>query len=121
MNKKDLKHFKEILTERYEQLSQSINATREAALVVDQDDLPDEVDLASTEADQSMQLRLRDRENILLKKIQKTLQKIEDGDFGVCDKCGDDIDIKRLEARPVTDMCIRCKEEEERLEKTYAG
>lgn len=121
MNKKDLKRFREILTERYEQIVQSMNATKEVTMAVDQDDLPDEVDLASTEADQSMQLRLRDRENVLLKKILKTIQKIDDGDFGICEKCGDDIDIKRLEARPVVDLCIRCKEEQERLEKTYAG
>lgn len=121
MNKKDLKRFREILNDRYEQIVQSMNATKDVTMAVDQSDLPDEVDLASSESDQSMQLRLRDRENILLKKIQKTIQKIDDGDFGVCEKCGDDIDIKRLEARPVTDLCIRCKEEQERLEKTYAG
>ncbi|PIR20102.1 MAG: RNA polymerase-binding protein DksA [Deltaproteobacteria bacterium CG11_big_fil_rev_8_21_14_0_20_47_16] len=121
MNKKDLKRFRDMLTERSEQILESLNATKDATRVVDPSDLPDEVDQASSEADQSMQLRLRDRENVLLKKILKTIQKIDDGDFGICEKCGDDIDIKRLEARPVTDLCIRCKEEEERREKTYAG
>lgn len=121
MNKKDMKHFRELLTERYEQTLKILETSKEATMAVDQSDLPDEVDQASSEADQSMQLRLRDRENVLLKKILKTIKKIDDGDFGICEKCGDDIDLKRLEARPVTDLCIRCKEEQERLEKTYAG
>lgn len=121
MNKKDLKRFRDMLTERYEQVLQSLDANKEVTMVVDQSDLPDEVDQASSEADQSMQLRLRDRDTVLLKKIQKTIKKIDDGEFGICEKCGDDIDLKRLEARPVTDLCIRCKEEQERHEKTYAG
>ncbi|MBI2345494.1 MAG: RNA polymerase-binding protein DksA [Deltaproteobacteria bacterium] len=121
MNKKELKRFREILTERRQQVLQAANHTREEGLGVDQNDLPDEVDLASTEAGQSLQLRLRDRENVLLKKIDKALQKIDEGEYGVCEICGEDIDVKRLEARPVTDLCIRCKEEQERVEKSYAG
>lgn len=121
MNKKELKRFKEILTERRQQVMQAADHSREEGLGVDQNDLPDEVDLASTEADQSLLLRLRDRENVLLKKIDKALKKIEEGDYGTCDVCGEDIDTKRLEARPVTDLCIRCKEEQERMEKSYAG
>ena len=121
MNKKDLKRFREILDERRRQVLLAADHSREEGLGVDQNDLPDEVDLASTEADQSMQLRLRDRENVLLKKIDKALKKIEEGEYGVCELCGDDIDVKRLEARPVTDMCIRCKEEQERMERSYAG
>ncbi|MBI4367440.1 MAG: RNA polymerase-binding protein DksA [Deltaproteobacteria bacterium] len=121
MNKKELKRFKEILTERRLQVMLAADHSREEGLGVDQNDLPDEVDLASTEADQSLQLRLRDRENVLLKKIDKALKKIDEGEYGVCEICGEDIDAKRLEARPVTDLCIRCKEEQERVEKSYAG
>lgn len=120
MNKKELKKFKELLLERKEQLLQSANAQKEGQLGVDQDDLPDEVDQASTETGQQLQLRLRDRENVLLKKIGKALAKIEDGTYGVCEICEDPINTKRLEARPVTDLCIRCKEEQERQERTYA-
>ena len=94
--------------------------TKEQGLGFSQDDLPDEIDLATSEADQSMNLRLRDRERVLLKKIDRTLEKIEDGEFGICESCGEEISVKRLEARPVTDLCIRCKEEQERLEKGYA-
>lgn len=121
MNKKELKRFKEILDERRKQVLQAADQSREGGLGVDQNDLPDEVDLASTEADQSLLLRLRDRENVLLKKIDKALKKIDEGEYGICEVCGEDIDLKRLEARPVTDLCIRCKEEQERMEKSYAG
>jgi DnaK suppressor protein len=67
-----------------------------------------------------MNIRLRDREQILLKKIDKALTKIEKGDYGICEKCGEEISVKRLEARPVTDLCIRCKEEQERVERSFA-
>lgn len=120
MNKKDLTKFKTILLERKKELVKSAEVTRETGMVFDPDDLPDEVDLASSEADQSMNLLLRDRERVLVKKIDKALAKIEQGDYGVCESCGEDIGVKRLEARPVTDLCIKCKEEQERMEKSYA-
>lgn len=79
---------------------------------------PDLGDQASAEIDRSFMLRLRGRERKLLKKIDDALDRIEHGLFGICDKCGETIDIRRLEARPVTTMCIECKrqqEEEEQL------
>jgi RNA polymerase-binding transcription factor len=85
----------------------------------DTDDLPDEIDLASSEYAQSMVFRLRDREKFLLKKIDRALLRIEDGTFGVCERCEEPISTKRLEARPVTTLCIRCKEEQEKKEKSY--
>jgi DnaK suppressor protein len=120
MNKKDAKKFKEILESRKEEITSQAVQTKEKGMTFDPDDLPDEVDLASSEADQSMNLRLRDRERILLKKIEKALVKIEKGDYGICEKCGEEIGVKRLEARPVTDLCIQCKEEEEKVEKAFA-
>lgn len=120
MNKKDLKKFKELLGKRREEILKSVEAIREKGMGFSLDDLPDEVDLASSESDQSMSLRLRDREQVLLKKVEKALVKIDDGTYGVCDNCGEDIGMKRLEARPVTELCIRCKEEQEKMEKTYA-
>lgn len=74
-------------------------------------------DLASQEIDRSFLLRLRDRERKLLKKIEKTLEKIENGTYGICESCGVEIPIERLEARPVTDLCIECKTEQEEAEK----
>ncbi len=120
MNKKELEKYREILLERKSELLQHVDAMREKGVSFEQEDLPDEVDLASSEADQSMNLRLRDRERILLHKIEKALVKIDKGEYGQCESCGEDIGKKRLEARPVTDLCIKCKEEQEQVEKAYA-
>jgi len=78
------------------------------------------VDLASSELNQSVALRLRDRERLLLQKIEIALAKIEEGTFGICDLCEEPIEPKRLEARPVAELCIRCKEAQEQQEKVYA-
>lgn len=120
MNKKDLKKFKELLDERRQEILEQAESTKEKGMNFDPDDLPDEVDLASSEADQSMNLRLRDRERVLLKKVDKALKKIDDGEYGICESCGEEIGVKRLLARPVTDLCIKCKEEQERVERAYA-
>jgi len=120
MNKKELKRFQGILEARKLEIAQQEEAIKEKGIAFDPDDLPDEVDLASSEADQSINLRLRDRERVLLRKIEKALKKIESGEYGVCESCGEDIETKRLEARPVADLCIRCKEEQEQQERSYA-
>lgn len=120
MNKKILDKFKEILLEQRRRILQSTERSKEEDLQLSVDDLPDEVDHASAEINQSVIFRLRDRERVLLQKIEHSLKKIEDGDFGVCEDCGDGISIKRLEARPVTTLCIKCKETQELKEKIYA-
>ncbi len=74
-------------------------------------------DQASVEIDRNFLLKLKERERKLLKKIDKAIEKIENNAFGICESCGEEIDIKRLEARPVTDMCIACKTEQEEEEK----
>lgn len=82
---------------------------------------PDLGDQASAEIDRSFMLRLRGRERKLLKKIEDAIERIHQGVFGICDRCGEEIDIRRLEARPVTTMCIECKtqqEDEERFRKS---
>jgi DnaK suppressor protein len=79
---------------------------------------PDMGDQATAEADRNFMLRLRDRERMLLKKIDETIERIDKGPYGICEECGNEIGIKRLEARPVTTLCIDCKtrqEEEERI------
>ncbi len=78
---------------------------------------PDMGDQASAETDMNFMLRLRGREQRLLKKIDEALERIENGTFGICDDCGNEIDLKRLEARPVTTMCIECKTIQEEEEK----
>jgi len=121
MKKKDIDKFKKLLQERRKNIVDVAQNTRESdTMMVDQAELADEVDLASTETGQALNLRLRDRELVLLKKIDKTLKKIEDGEFGVCERCGEEIGVKRLEARPVAELCIRCKEELEKVEKGFA-
>ncbi len=119
MNKVQLKKFKTLLTEKRDEIVKKAKQTLEEDMTLDANDLPDEMDLASSEYLQSFTFRLRGREKAFLDKIQKALQKIEDGTFGVCEECGEEISIKRLEARPETTLCIRCKEDQERMEKDY--
>lgn len=79
---------------------------------------PDMGDQATAETDRNFMLRLRDRERMLLKKIEETIERIDTDQYGICEECGNEIGIKRLEARPVTTYCIDCKtrqEEEERI------
>jgi DnaK suppressor protein len=78
---------------------------------------PDLGDQATAETDRNFMLRLRGRERKLLKKIEDAIERIDQGVFGICDKCGEEIDIRRLEARPVTNMCIECKTQQEEEEK----
>ena len=119
MNQKDLKRFKKILEENKRTVLNSAKKTLSEELVYDTDDLPDEIDQASSEYNQSLAARLRDREKFLLKKIEDALARIETNTYGICEICEEDISVKRLEARPVTTMCIRCKEEQEKQEKSY--
>jgi DnaK suppressor protein len=119
LNKKDLKRFKSMLEESKHQLLVSAKKTLSEESSFDTDDLPDEIDQASSEYAQSMVFRLRDREKFLLAKIDKALARIESGNFGICEKCEEEISLKRLEARPVTTLCIRCKEEQEQKEKSF--
>ena len=120
MRKRDVEKFEKMLQERRSSIVNAAESIREGGIGFEQADLPDEIDLASTETDQALSLRLHDRELVLLKKIDRTLKKMEEGEFGVCERCGEDINIKRLEARPVAEVCIRCKEELEKKEKGYA-
>lgn len=120
MNDAQLEHFRLLLTAWRDQLRQEVDRTvhhmqDEAA------NFPDPVDRAAQEEEFSLELRTRDRERKLIKKIEKTLKKIEDDDFGFCDACGIEIGVKRLEARPTADMCIDCKTMAEIKEKQLQG
>jgi len=116
---KDLQRFQAMLEESRQALLQSAKRTLLEESTFDTEDLPDEIDLASSEYTQSMIFRLRDREKFLLRKIERALERIREGTFGICERCEEEISIKRLEARPVTTLCIRCKEEQEKKEKSY--
>jgi DnaK suppressor protein len=119
MNKTHLKKFKVLLEAKRDEILKKAKETLTEDMMLDVNDLPDEMDLASSEYLQSFTFRLRGREKHFLEKIEKALAKIEDGTFGKCDECEEEISAKRLEARPETNLCIRCKEDQERMEKDY--
>jgi DnaK suppressor protein len=119
LNKKELKKFQELLEEKrkavLERARQMLSVEN---MALDTNDLPDEMDLASSEYLQSFEFRLRGREKSLLSKLDLALKKIDDGTFGICEICEEPIGKKRLEARPETTLCIKCKEDQEREERT---
>jgi DnaK suppressor protein len=119
MTKAQLKKFRELLESKRREIIRRAQQTLDEDMSLDANDLPDEMDLASSEYLQSFTFRLRGREKVFLDKISKALEKIDNGSFGVCDDCGEKISIKRLEARPETTLCIRCKEDQERVEKDF--
>lgn len=119
MNPKQLGHFRKILEDWKGELSQDIDRTvhtmqDEATVFADPNDR------ASQESDMALELRNRDRERKLIKKIDETIGKIESGDYGYCESCGVEIGLKRLEARPTATLCIDCKTLDEMREKQVA-
>lgn len=80
--------------------------------------VPDPNDRATLESGRSFELRIRDRERKLLSKIDEAIARIDDGTYGICEDCGEEIGLKRLEARPVTTLCIDCKTLQETREKS---
>jgi DnaK suppressor protein len=118
LTKKELKKFQELLEEKRKTVLDRARQMMSEGMVLDTNDLPDEMDLASSEYIQSFEFRLRGREKFLLSKLDLALKKIEEGTFGVCETCEEPIGKKRLEARPETSLCIKCKEDQEREERT---
>jgi DnaK suppressor protein len=119
LTKKELKRFQELLEEKRREILERARKTLSEGMTLDTDDLADEMDLASSEYLQSFEFRLRGREKSLLTKLDLALRKIEDGRFGICEVCEEQIGKKRLEARPETSLCIRCKEDQERDEREF--
>ncbi|MGN0908889.1 MAG: RNA polymerase-binding protein DksA [Succinivibrio sp.] len=120
MNEAQKEHFRKILTAWRDQLRSEVDRTvghmkNEAA------NFPDPLDRASQEEEFALELRTRDRERKLIKKIEKTLAKIDKDEFGYCEQCGEEIGIKRLEARPTADLCVDCKALAEIKEKQLEG
>ena len=108
MNARQRAHFKEVLGALKAELSQDIDRTVHAM----QDDatiFADPNDRASQESDISLELRNRDRERKLIKKIDETIARIDKDDYGYCENCGVEIGLKRLDARPTATLCIDCK------------
>jgi len=119
MNARQLAHFRKMLEEMKRELSQDIDRTvhtmqDEATIFADPNDR------ASQESDMSLELRNRDRERKLIKKIDETIQRIDQGEYGYCDSCGVEIGLKRLEVRPTATLCIDCKTLDEMRERQVA-
>lgn len=120
MSEPQKEHFRNILLAWKNQLMEEVDRTvshmkDEAA------NFPDPADRATQEEEFSLELRARDRERKLIRKIDKTIDRIDADDYGFCDACGIDIGIKRLEARPTATMCIDCKTLDEIKEKLQHG
>ena len=120
MNERQLSHFKLILNawrrELMEEVDRTVTHMKDEAA-----NFPDPADRATQEEEFSLELRTRDRERKLIKKIDKTLTRVEEDDYGFCDQCGVEIGIRRLEARPTAELCIDCKTLDEIKEKQITG
>lgn len=115
MENADIEYFKELLIKMREEIQQKGENTIED-MTEDREMFSDPADRASAESDRAFILRLRDRDRKLIQKIEQALQRIEEGSFGLCDDCGEDISVPRLKARPVTTLCIKCKSKQEQEE-----
>jgi DnaK suppressor protein len=119
MNKKQLAHFRELLLawrkELLDDLVRTVHQMRD-----EMDVHSDPNDRASRETDISLELRSRDRESKLVKKIDEALERIDSGEYGYCEVCGVEIGVERLEARPTAELCIDCKTLDEIREKQMA-
>jgi len=116
MNDAQSEHFKNILTNWKNELMQEVDRTVHH-MQDDAANFPDPNDRASQESEFSLELRTRDRERKLIKKIDESLTNLESGEYGFCESCGIDIGIRRLEARPTAVLCIDCKTLDEIREK----
>jgi len=116
VDEKRLEFFRSLLNEQMKELIEEAAKTVND-MTVTEGEFPDPTDRASWESDRNFLLRIRERERKLITKIGEALARLEEGAFGICERCGEEISEKRLEARPVTTICIKCKEEKENLEK----
>jgi DnaK suppressor protein len=116
MEKEKLEYFRGILNERFQEILVEAEKTV-TGMTSANENYPDPTDRASLESDRNFMLRIRDRERKLLSKIRSALERIDSGEFGICEMCGDEIGEERLKARPVTTLCISCKKKQEDQEK----
>ncbi len=116
MDSNKREYFKNVLQEEMRTLLEEAGKTV-SEMTADNTNFPDPNDRATQESDRNFELRIRDRERRLINKIREALERIEDGTFGVCEMCGEEISEARLKARPVTTLCIDCKIEQEKKEK----
>jgi len=108
---KDVDYFRKLLNQRIAELR--LEAGKTVENMDEEGNFPDPTDRASMESNRNSILRMRDRERRLIFKIEEALQRLETGEYGICEECGEDIAIDRLKARPVTTLCIDCKSSQE--------
>ncbi len=120
MTDEQLAHFKLKLQQMSDELLSEANRTI-TEMTDSSGNYPDPTDRATAESDRNFELRIRDRERKLLAKVKEALERIENDEYGVCEECGEDIGVARLEARPVTTLCIHCKTKQEDYEKAKAS
>ena len=118
MEHMDIQYFLKLLQDMAYSLQENGELMREH-MVENGEIFSDPADRASAESDKAFALRLRDRERQLLRKIEDAIERIEEGRYGICEECGEDISIARLKARPVTQLCIECKSKQEERERQY--
>jgi DnaK suppressor protein len=116
MNKAQLEEFRGLLQAQMNELLNDAGRTV-SDMTEENTNFPDPTDRASLESDRNFELRIRDRERKLINKIQQALERIDEGTFGFCESCEEEIGAERLRVRPVTTLCIDCKTEEERRER----
>ena len=121
MRERDLKFFQRLLNEKLEELLKEADRTVDGMTDAKAENFPDPTDRASLESNRNFTLRIRDRERKLITKIKEALTRIEDGTYGDCEECGEKIGHERLEARPVTTLCIDCKSMQEAQERKLRG
>ena len=120
MDEEKLAYFRSLLNQWMEDIVAGAKDT--VVEMTDEDDtFPDPTDRATLESDRNFVLRMRDRERKLGSKIVKALERLENGTFGICEVCGEEISVDRLKVRPVTTLCIECKEQQEQQEKSRKG
>ncbi|MBN2568031.1 MAG: RNA polymerase-binding protein DksA [Deltaproteobacteria bacterium] len=116
MKQEQLDHYKSLLKKKIDELLSEAGKTV-SGMTGGNENFPDLSDRASRESDRNFELRIRDRERKLIKKMNEALLRIDEGTFGICEVCGEEISEKRLMARPVTTLCINCKKNQEAIEK----
>ena len=116
MEAEKLEFFRNVLSDEMKALLGEADKTV-TEMTSDSSNFPDPTDRATQESDRNFELRIRDRERKLINKIKDALDRIDSGEFGVCEECGEEIGEARLKARPVTTLCINCKMEEEQKER----
>lgn len=116
MEPNKIEEYRKILQSQLDELLREAGRTV-SEMTDEKTNFPDPTDRASLESDRNFELRIRDRERKLIMKIREAMERLDDGEFGICESCEEEIGDARLRARPVTTLCIDCKTEQERQEK----